>query len=315
MKNKMNFLIIGGSGFIGRNLSRNIITQLPDSKVFVLDRNIENTGLSSSRIGFIKKNDSSLVKNLEELPIEIDTIIHLGGISAPFEQINLKELIEKDLLFTIELLEWAKLNAVKKFIYFSSGGTIYGPVHRKTGHNESDLPLPRNNYALSKCLNELVIEKECNSNSITHLIIRPSNPFGPGQTKFNKQGVISTFLYRIMRKEPLITNGSLKNSKDYIYIDDLSNLVLKLIYNDRKGTYNIGSGTNTSLENILSSVEKVTKTENIRINNQLKETQTPNFALDNRKLLKDISENYEFTTLEKGIEETWEWMKTQNFNS
>lgn len=182
------------------------------------------------------------------------------------------------------------------------------------GHKENDLPFPKNNYALVKCLNELVIQKECQESNICHLIVRPSNPYGPGQVKFNKQGVISTFLYRVIRNQTLETYGSLQNTKDYIYVLDLCYLIFKLIKYNKCGIYNIGSGSNTSLEEILKTVEKVTKIKiNIR-NNQLKQAQIPSFALDNRKLLKGISEDYEFKTLEKGIAETWEWMKAQNFN-
>lgn len=309
----MNYLIIGGSGFIGINLVNQIIKSDNKSKVVIYDKIKTDNFKHNSNVKFIKRKHKSLKKNLANINFEIDTIIHLGGVSAPSEKPNFNYIIEKDLLFTHELIQYSKLKKIKSFVYFSSGGTIYGDNITGKPKSETDFPNPKCGYALSKSLNESIVKSICNSFGINHIIIRPSNPYGPWQKKFNIQGVISTFLYRVFNNEELFIIGSTKNTKDYIFIDDLTDLTLKLIKNNCTGIYNISRNKSLAIKEIIEKIELITETK-VGLN-QIKadENLIHSFSLDNSKVLSDINElKYNFTSLDDGIALTWRWI--QNFD-
>jgi len=209
---------------------------------------------------------------------------------------------------TLTLLKLAVESGVRKVIFPSSGGTIYGEG-KTTPIPESSLLNPLNPYAISKMTIEKYLQYFYRRYGLDFLIIRYSNPYGERQNPQGTQGVIPIFLDKIKRGESPVIFGDGSSSRDYIYIDDAIDATLQLLESSRPAeTFNVGSGTGTSLNELVAIMEKVTG-----------ETISPSYIPDDRdyikKIVLDISKIRRSIhwspkiRLPEGIGRTWEYIR------
>jgi UDP-glucose 4-epimerase len=197
--------------------------------------------------------------------------------------------------------------SVKKIIYLSSGGAVYGNVDQSPINEDSPIK-PISSYGIVKSTIEHYILLYNRLYNIDYLIIRPSNPYGPRQGHFIAQGVISTFLRKSANLESFSVYGDGSATKDYIYISDFVSLLWQLTEKDAQGIFNIGSGTGIDLNQIISCINSVTGIKN-EVNYSIQKSyDVNNFILDISRLKKVIGE-INFTSLEEGIKNTWNWVK------
>ena len=187
----------------------------------------------------------------------IDMVIHLVSTLVPGSSYDdYKREFENIIFPTVRLMGLCAEKNIK-FIYFSSGGTIYGNnSHEK--FLETDLREPISYYGLSKQIIEDSILFENRRANLRYLIIRPSNPFGPGQSLNGIQGLIAVAIGKIMANEPLVIWGDGSSVRDYIYIDDLVKMISEIIDKDIENEIiNIGSGIGYSINDIISHLKNI----------------------------------------------------------
>lgn len=255
-----NVLFIGGAGFIGATLIRHLVTENNGYRVFVLEPAFANVsrldGLDISIIrGELSNFDfiESLIHNHK-----IETIVHLVSTLIPgsgYE--DYKREIQNVAFPTLRLTQLcSELNI--KFVYFSSGGTVYGNRHAPIPFVETDECKPISFYGLTKLMLENNILFEHRTQGLQYLIIRPSNPYGHGQNLNGKQGLIAVALGRVLSREKIEIWGDGSSVRDYIYVDDLGRIFCQLL---DKGvintTINIGSGIGYSVNDILKTLGKI----------------------------------------------------------
>ena len=234
---KEKILITGGSGFVGTNF----IDKLPKDiyEIFSLDieepkinfKNVNylNTDIRSSRLG-------ELIKNIDP-----QIILHLAAQASV--AISSKDpLLDNDVNLNGSLnlyLNSAKTN-VKQFISFSTGGAIYGEELGKK-FKENDTTKPLSPYGISKLnfenyLNYFSAIKKFNCKTT---ILRPSNIYGPWQNPLGEAGVVSIFADKMLKNENVSIFGDGSEYRDYVYIDDVTEFVFKIINDKAEGTFNI----------------------------------------------------------------------------
>lgn len=177
----------------------------------------------------------------------------IGLIANNAKTDNEEETLEGILEPYRKLIGSLKQGGVKRFVYFSSGGTIYG----NTDHpNKEDDPVaPMSLYARSKAVTEQLIR----TSDIPYLILRLSNPYGGYQLAEKKQGVIPILIRRALLEEPFEMFVDPLSVRDYFYITDLAGAIVGLLEKDISDEIiNIGSGTGTSLQEIITLVEEAT---------------------------------------------------------
>lgn len=295
-----NILIIGGAGFIGSNLVKSL-TKVHN--VFIYDIpyvNISKLASYKTKIsifyGFLTQSDY-LCKILDDNSIDI--VIHLVSGLLPCSSIE--EYLEEYtsvILPTIRLLPYLSERKIK-FIFFSSGGTIYGP--KLTMHiKESERPAPICYYGLSKQILEDSVLFENRASRLKYLIIRPSNPYGSGQNIYGKQGLISISIGKILKHEKIVIWGDGQVVRDYIYIDDLSYALTELIRIGAKNeVINIGSGKGYSVNEIIQKLRDLVN-EDIKVEyTPGRVVDVPSLVLDNSKLKSIIS--FSHTPIKVGI--------------
>jgi UDP-glucose 4-epimerase len=301
----MKILLIGGNGFIGSHLADRLLNDGHSVRIF--DAVHERFRAPNREIDYRIANLND-IPALAEAMMDIDTVLHLASTSVPSTSgADMVNDIQNNLVTSVGVLNIAIRHRIKKFVYFSSGGAVYGnPECLPVSENHSRNPVSP--YGIIKAAMEQYIKFYHSQHGLEYLILRPSNPYGPRQGHFVAQGVISTFLRKSAAGETLQVFGNGCARKDYIYIDDFAAIVSELIRSNQSGTYNTGSGTGTSLNEILKHIDTVTGKENRVEYTGEKQYDVTNFILDISRL-KTKMPGFEFTGIEHGIRATWEWIK------
>ncbi|WP_346984310.1 NAD-dependent epimerase/dehydratase family protein [Chryseobacterium sp. POE27] len=302
----MEYLILGGNGFIGSYIVDEVLAK--GHSVTVLDIGPEKyrEPLPGVKYIFGSIDNHQL---LNETFHNKDVLIHSVSTTSPFSSNqNIEYDIQSNLINAINIFKIAAANKVKRIIYLSSGGAIYG--------EPTSIPIPEShdtNPISSYGITKLAIEKYLKYFSlnfgIEYNIIRPSNPYGPRQNPFSNQGVISVFLGKALRGETIEIWGDGNIAKDYIFISDLASAIYNASISKKVSEiYNIGSSTFISLNEIIDVIKKVTG-KNIEVKHiDSNKFDVQKVCLDIRKAQEDLLFQQK-TGLLDGISETWDFVK------
>ncbi len=256
---KKNFLVTGCAGFIGSAIAKKLIEK--NYNVYGIDN------LSTGRKKNVPKKVKFIIGNCEDSKKinkfknkKFNAIIHFAGQSSgemsfynPIRDLN------SNFYSTAKLLKLAEATKCKHFIYASSM-SVYGDVDNKA-ISENHICTPKSFYGASKLASENYI-KIYKNKKINSTILRIFNVYGPGQNLENSnQGMLSIYLQQIFKNKKVIIKGSGGRVRDFIYIDDLVNIVLKIIGNKKcfNQTLNLGSGKKYKVSEIISKIKKVSK--------------------------------------------------------
>ncbi|REA62498.1 NAD-dependent epimerase [Dyadobacter luteus] len=302
-------LLIGGGGFIGSNLAKGLLSRNYDVRIF----DVKN---------FNRKNISSIIQNIEIFegdffnPVDIkealkniDFVYHLVSSTIPSESVlNPTYDIETNVIPSIRLLQTALETGIRKVVFTSSGGTVYG-IPSVLPIPESHPSNPISSYGIAKRTIESYINLYNKLWGLDACIFRLSNPYGENQNPQGKQGVIPIFLYKALTSDTINVWGDGEVVRDYIHIDDVTHCLIKSIEIDTPEiVYNLGSGVGTSINEIINTIRK-----NINKDVKVDYMEGRNFdvpvnILDN-SLLKSRFKISGFTDLDKGLNLMFAYLK------
>ena len=218
-----------------------------------------------------------------------------------------------NLVPTLQLINLAIKANVKRFVFMSSGGTVYGPV-LKLPIEENHPNNPINAYGINKLSVEKYLQMFNYLKEMDYAILRPSVPYGPRQNPLGRQGAVSVFLYRVAKGLPLDIWGTGDITRDYFHVSDLVDAIITVldIELDRERVFNIGGAEEVSLSRLVSYVEEtVGKKAHIRYHRS-RNFDVPNLMLNTARANECLAWSPKIS-LKKGLCETWEWMsKTLN---
>lgn len=300
-----NILLIGGAGFIGSNIIRKLYFSKEEWQIHVLEPVFANTSRLQGLDVCIHKGELGnfdFVKSII-LTQKISIVVHLVSTMVPSSTYEDYKLEFENVLFpTIRLMQLCSKEGIK-FVYFSSGGTIYGDRKTTVPFIETDLKEPISYYGLSKLMIEDCLLFEHRTAGLQYLILRPSNPYGHGQNLYGKQGLIAVSLGRILSDNTIVVWGNGKTIRDYIYIDDLCDVFCLLLKkNITNEIINIGSGEGNSINDIIKILQEVVA-EDVKVEYvESRKVDVYNMILDITKL-KSILPEFRFTSLSEGIDE------------
>lgn len=282
----MNILFIGGAGFIGSSLVKQFLTN-EKYNVFVVEPEFANVsrldGLNvkiyREALGNIDKVEKILIGN------KIGIVVHLVSTLIPGSGYDDFNNEFKNMIFpSIKLMEiCAKENI--KFVYFSSGGTIYGNRSTMLPFVETDEMAPISYYGWSKQMMENSILFKNRTEKLKYLIVRPSNPYGHGQNLYGKQGLVAVAIGKILEDKPVEVWGDGSAIRDYIYIDDLAKVFYQLIDKEIcNETVNLGSGRGYSVNDVLAFLKIITKKDFKIVYENARPMDVSNMVLDTDKM-------------------------------
>lgn len=308
----MNVLVIGGNGFIGSHLVDELLVNGHFVRVF--DSKHEKYRKPNKAVDY-RIADIMRKNELQESMIGIDVVFHLASSSVPgLSDFNITDEIRNGVFPTIHILHSMVQTGVKKIVYLSSGGAVYG--HSGYSMNKEVQALnPISSYGINKVTIENYIRLFELKHGLDSLIIRPSNPYGPRQGHFMVQGVISTFLQRSFNNKPFEVFGDGENKKDYLFVEDLVKYIVHLFQKEESGIYNIGSGEGKSINELIEIINHCTEKTNFVTYSKSKISDVTDFVLDIKKLETSIGGPISMVSIEDGIKRTWDWVKNELSNS
>lgn len=257
----MNILITGGAGFIGSNVADRFIRE--GHQAIVADNLITGKLKNLNPKAKFYKIDIRNREGLENIFKEnkIDIINHHAA------QMDVRKSVDDpiydadvNILGSLNLLQLAVKNGIKKFIFASTGGAVYGeqdyfPADEKHPQN------PLSPYGISKLSLEKYLYFYKMTYNLDYTILRYANVYGPRQDPHGEAGVVAIFAKKILKGESPIINGDGGQTRDYTFVEDVVEANMLAIKNDINGIYNIGTGIETSVNELCNIMLKISDTD------------------------------------------------------
>lgn len=260
----MNIIILGAAGFIGTNLMKELAKQTEDM-ITVVDQkeeyfNYELTGYPDNVCVKISGIDKDT--DFDQLLVGQDIVYHLVSTTVPStSNQQISQEIMANVVVTAQMLEACVRCGVKKIVFISSGGTVYG--------KESGCPLkedtptyPISSYGIQKVTIEKLLYLYEYMYGLDYRVVRLANPYGPYQRPNGVLGAVTTFTYCALKNEPIKVYGDGEVVRDFIYIDDAIRAIVRIAKgNSKYKVFNLGSGRGTSINEVLKTIQKVFGTD------------------------------------------------------
>ena len=300
-------LILGGNGFIGSHL----VDALTGAgwETVVLDRNQRRYDALPTGVRFIQGrfNQPGL---LRAALTGVDVVFHLAWASIPASSNrNMVADVEANLIPSLQLLEHCVAAGVRRVIFVSSGGTVYGPA-RQCPIPENHPTHPINAYGVHKLTVEKYLNMFYHLHGLEYIILRPSVPYGPRQNPLGKQGAVAVFLYRIWRNLPLTLWGDGHITRDFFYISDLILALLACTHCSMTANpvFNIGGCEEISLLQLIEQIEQLIG-QRARLDFQPpRKFDAQHIILDTHRAKQELDWTPQIP-FSQGLELTWNWMR------
>lgn len=251
-------LVLGGGGFIGSNLVSKLSSLGYEVRVFDLPH-------AQKKYPFDTAGDIEWVEGNFTNPVEVEAamkgcsiVFHLISTTLPkTSNENFSYDIESNLISSVRLFESAVRHQVRKIIFPSSGGTVYG-IPTQIPIPETHPTEPISSYGIGKLSIEKYLGLFNQLYGLDYCILRLANPYGEGQRVSTSQGAATIFLHKALHNETIEIWGDGTVTRDYIYISDvISAMINSINYSGPQRIFNIGSGQGLSLNELIQEIELV----------------------------------------------------------
>jgi UDP-glucose 4-epimerase len=252
----LKILVTGGAGFIASQVADAFIAE--GHKVFILDN--LSTGFEiniNPKAVFIKADicDKSLSSLFEKE--KFDVVNHHAAqmdvrrsVADPaFDATN-------NILGTINLLQNCVRTGVKKFMFASTGGAVYGEQNYFPA-DEKHPTAPLSPYGISKLAVEKYLFFYHTQYKLNYTILRYANIYGPRQNPFGEAGVVAIFSTRLLKGEQPVINGTGLQTRDYVFVGDVVKAALTTINDEASDIYNIGTGIETDVNELFHIINNI----------------------------------------------------------
>lgn len=336
MKTNESCLITGGCGFIGVNLIQYFLKKHPHIKIRVLDNltvgsrenlaevcnyveghttNALNHNFSPSSVelvvGDIRDKEACL-----QACKGIDTVIHLAAHTNVVTSVEDPcRDFEINVVGTLNLLDACIKSKVSRFIFASSNATL---GDQTPPSNEEKLPKPLSPYGASKLACEAYCSSFYHSYGLKTVALRFSNVYG--SHCLHKNSVIARFIKDAILRKTLTIYGDGSQTRDFIHVEDLCEVILKIILNENAATsfegdvFQIGTGKEMSIRDLADHIKGL-------FNDGIKTVFEPERKGEIKRNYSDISKARRLlgfnpsTSIEEGIKGVYDWVASQKFES
>lgn len=276
----MRFLVTGGAGFLGAALANRLART--GHEVSVLDDLSNGVAAYLDTAVTFHQGDVDNVPHLWTLLQGVDCVYHLAArVSVAQSLHHPRDYTRVNVGGTVSLMEAMRDTGVRRVV-FTSSGAVYGRLSHQPVHEE-DSPQPDSPYAVSKWSAEQYIHTIGHLWGIETVALRIFNAYGPRQSlPVSHAPVIPRFLQQALTGGSVVIFGDGRQSRDYVYVADVTNALLSAAtaVNVNRQVINIGSGVETSLDELVNQIEQVTRRTVNRIYNSEKSGGVPRLVAD-----------------------------------
>lgn len=302
----MRYSVLGAGGFIGTNLCRALVSQGHYVRAFGRRQSFPEA-LSGCEWIPGDFTDPACVANAIS---GCDVIFHLVTATTPASA-NVDKVadLNANVASTLHLLDACRETGVRRVVFVSSGGTIYG-IPNQVPTPEMAPANPITAYGISKLAIEKYLGLYEYLHGLEYRVLRVANPFGPYQTAQKNQGVIAAFVRRALASKPIEMWGDGSVTRDYIFVDDvIEALMLAATHEGAGRIFNIGSGYGHSLNDIVAALEGLLGVGVSVERRPGRPVDVPVSVLDTTFAASELGWRPS-TVFEEGLQATLAWMKS-----
>jgi UDP-glucose 4-epimerase len=278
----LKHLVIGNSGFVGRHLESFLKKKYNKNNVF---------GFATNYLNLTKQKEYKKINKF----IKKNTIIYFLAFNKVQKNATLNDYEINHKIIT-NFLNFIKNKNFKKFLFFSTQ-SIYGEDTDNKNINEKTIPDPTSYYGIAKYNSERLVRKIFTEVKIPFLIIRTPRIYGQGDSPLNYGP--SMFADKFKKKKAIVLWGDGSEKRNYLFIDDVINIINLLILKNYNGDINICSNSNYSFKYLIQKLNFVTKNK-IKIIIKKRSRKKVDQIMNNN-FLKKIIGNYKFISINQGL--------------
>jgi len=306
----MKVLITGGAGFIGSNVADRLIGEkyevvavdnLATGKIENLNEKVkfyEYDIREKDLIGIFKaEKPDYVIHNAAQLSVRI-------SVDEPLFD------AEVNVIGGLNVFNCSKETAVKKVIFASSGGTVYGEQEYFPADENHPLN-PISPYGVAKLTSEKYLNYFYNSFGMQYIALRYANIYGPRQDPFGEAGVVAIFSKKMLEGESPIINGDGNQTRDYVFVGDVVQANIKALRSNYTGCINIGTATETTVNELFQILKKISKNSNIKESHGAAKQGEQLRSVLGFKKAKEILAWEPIIPIEQGLEITYKWFQKQ----
>ncbi len=252
----MNILVTGGAGFIGSHVVDKCLSE--GHRVIVID------DLSTGKVENV--NPQAIFHKLDLRSADLAVIFAREAIDIVIHhaaQMDVRRSVEDpvfdasvNILGSINLLEAARRNRVRKVVFASTGGAIYGEQDYFPA-DESHPLRPLSPYGISKLAVEKYLYFYYRVYGLTFVALRYANVYGPRQNSEGEAGVIAIFTRKLLHGEQPVINGDGNQTRDYVYVSDVVRANMLAVHHPSPDFFNVGTGKETTVNTLFDSLRKL----------------------------------------------------------
>jgi len=310
-------LVTGGAGFVGSHLVDRLIGE--GYKVIVID-NLSSGRKDNLRPEYFKgKNPALRFYKIDICDPKISEIFRKEKPEFVFHfaaHIEARESVKDpifdaqvNILGSINILENCRKFNIKKIIFSSSGGEIYGAA-KKIPTSENYSPCPLSPYGAGKLAVEKYLDVYYYLFNLPYVALRYGNIYGPRQNPNGEAGVIAIFTNKMLKNEQAFLHGNGKQSKDYIFIEDVIEATFLSFKRKFTGIINIGTAKETSVLEIFKKIKALTQSKTREKHIPLPPCSFKRGCLSIKKAKREINWQPKYN-LERGLKITVEWFRSK----
>jgi UDP-glucose 4-epimerase len=303
----MKVLVTGGAGFIGSHLVDRLVQE--GHEVVVVDNLSTGKRRNLNRAARFFKLDIQSWRLERVFRNERPNIVmHLAA------QMDVRKSVEDpifdaqvNVLGMLNVLQQSIKRGVRKFVFSSSGGAIYGeqeiyPVP------ETHVMRPLSPYGISKLCGEQYLSYYQRVSGLQTVSLRYANVYGPRQDPDGEAGVVAIFIQKLLNNEQAIVYGNGRQTRDFIYVDDVVEANLAVMSQETQGTYNVGTGEETSINDLLRILIAHTNSTCKEVHGPAKNGEQVRSVIDSTKLRQELSWESR-TELREGLKRTVDYFR------
>ena len=305
----MKIIVTGGAGFIGSHLVESLLND--DNELLIFDNFLTGKKDNLSFDGnfrlveddFGSEDSLALIKNFDP-----EVCFHLAAQSSVVVSVQDPVLdFEHNILQPIQLLQTLINSNCKKFVFTSSGGTIFGePKNIPTAENDYSSE-PASPYGVAKKKLNEIIKTMTSNTTLSYSILNLSNVYGPRQDPHGEAGVVSIFSNKYFNGERPVIYGSGEQTRDYIFVQDVISALIKSSKIQEDLFLNIGTGIETSVNQLSESIKTQFSSDLEPIFKDARNGELQRSVLDNTKVRKLLNWEPQYD-LDSGMIEVKNWI-------
>lgn len=311
----MKCVIFGGGGFIGSAIAERFLHAGYSLRIFERPRVQPYRHFSDNTAIEWVTGDILSNHDLADAIDGMDIVLHLVSTTLP-KSSNDDPIydVQSNVIGTLQMLNTMVAKQVKKMIFISSGGTVYG-VPNYVPIDEQHPTHPLVSYGITKLTIEKYLAMYEKLHGIQAITLRVANPYGERQRIETAQGAVGVFLHHALKDIPIEIWGDGSVTRDYIHVSDVAEAFFQATtYQGKERVFNISSGQGLSLNELLALLEQVLNKKIISRYLAARPFDVPVSILNNQLAQQELNWSPKVSMLE-GLSLTAEWMKQELFKN